>query len=187
MTAPNHASYRLTRVRDEHLVWYSVIDGLDVRLQFGRRFGMLHSRLECPCCQAVTTHVMFFGTNAFDPVMRTMNFRQHRRRMYDAWLPDGTFGRFRHDHTSPDFDDAYILRHLVMANESETKSSNLAYFFDRVMAVAISKRAAFKRLAAVSRRERKTPSRMMALHVLDRRGVDEETLRLLIVRMAGLW
>lgn len=181
--------YRLVKVKDENddALWFHTSPNVCVYLQFACRFGMMTIKKKCSCCNFITHHNIFFTLahtdHTFHKCMRPRLLEDGDLKLY---LPGGTRGLFKIHKRSEGFNDTYILRNVVCANDHDPHEHTLIHFFENIT-LLVQRRAVFRRLRAFSRRTRTMDERTIVNYVLDHNGIHEVGIHIRIMRLAHFW
>ncbi len=180
--------FRLTHilVPDENAVrhWSKVPASYRMFFRCGTTVGMLNVEFACACSETLWQRHYVFTLSTLDPLLQECMRPRWRSDHLVLYLPDGMLGAFTSSPTN--IDDRSIWNLIAHKEESCIPTVTLSRFF-----VAIKKRfrlkATFNVLALQWRRAKTANVRMIVLHALTRRGINEVELRIIIATLAGLW
>ncbi len=182
----SHACYRLTKVSsDAQQEWNDISPCVTSFIQCGVSFGMFFVQLKCACCDYSTTDDLFFTMLDDDPIWASVCERTSGNlqvRLSDQ--ADGFYSFVQRNAGA--FNDPYILRNVVSANDEDETSKYLQRFFLQLRKLVMMK-ASLRRWRVYGHRSRTMRSRVNALVVLNRKGINENEVRTLIIKLAGLW
>lgn len=149
-----HSCYEMTAaLAVDKASWSGRPQRLHAMIQTGNRFGMMIVRERCECCGGRYDETIFFTCDDGDSVLyEHMNMRVAACSTSTSditldtklivRLPDSSHGLFECRHTTPGFNDAYVLENLTHEMEG---GSNAEYLF-RVLHETIVKRSAFRNM-----------------------------------------
>lgn len=180
-----HSCFKLIKTRAA-MGWQSVPNGLRMTLQCGSSLGMLCVSFEYECGCKISVDY-FFSLNANDLVFRVMSPEIVGGRMLSVTLPCGNTGLFKKTSSNNmGFNDAYVLRTIVCANDHDPSEFTLHSVFQSI-AWRVGMRASLRVWKRFARRQDCRAARLVAIHVLHMNDIQEVSLRHRIVRLAGLW
>lgn len=154
---------------------------MQVCLQFGSRYGVLCIDMWCER----SMHV--FTLSAHDVVGVKMLITHTRRAGRSAHaFPTRRWANFFSKKRQAGFDNAYVLRLLASADECVLNRTSAKRFHSNLRDEIVP-RACVCRLRTVARRQKTRDRRLVALLALSAKFINEESLRLHIVRLAGIY
>ena len=168
--------------------WLTVAPNIGAIIHAASHVGILEYLQSCACCNLM--HTICFNVFAVREAQFIMEPVQEEDGYLSLMLPGGVHGKFERC-VGPALCDGLIFQKVFshLDDPWESNTEEMAPFrpvFDALHDFVVQ-RAVFHRLRAVRRRVRTEAQRHLSLYVLNRYGIFEPGICMIILKRAEMW